>query len=120
MRILIVGAGIAGLVTAKVLRQVGFNVLVIDRAPDIGVERDALALDADDLRRSGSPPHEAIVSRQVCGGRPAKAVAAQYVRGFKKITPHNAYPHRKARQAESHLRNGLLAQVGPRCMDRKK
>ncbi len=31
-----VGAGVAGLVTAKVLRQRGHEVLVLDRAPDVG------------------------------------------------------------------------------------
>ncbi len=36
MRIGIVGAGVAGLSTAKVLRQVGHDVVVYDRAPDVG------------------------------------------------------------------------------------
>jgi cation diffusion facilitator CzcD-associated flavoprotein CzcO len=35
-RIAIVGAGVAGLSTAKVLSQVGHEVVVIDRAPDVG------------------------------------------------------------------------------------
>jgi dimethylaniline monooxygenase (N-oxide forming) len=36
MKIVIVGAGAAGLVTAKVLRGCGFDVAVIERTPDIG------------------------------------------------------------------------------------
>lgn len=36
MRIGIVGAGVAGLCTAKVLRQVGHQVAVLDRSPDVG------------------------------------------------------------------------------------
>ncbi|MET7398686.1 NAD(P)/FAD-dependent oxidoreductase [Dactylosporangium sp. NPDC005572] len=36
MRIGIVGAGVAGLSTAKVLRQAGHEVVVWDRAPDVG------------------------------------------------------------------------------------
>ena len=36
MRIVIVGAGIAGLVHAKVLHAAGFEVRVFDRAPDVG------------------------------------------------------------------------------------
>ena len=36
MRIAVVGAGFAGLSTAKVLRQSGFDVTVFERAPDVG------------------------------------------------------------------------------------
>jgi cation diffusion facilitator CzcD-associated flavoprotein CzcO len=36
MRVAIVGAGFAGLSTAKVLRQSGFDVTVFDKAPDVG------------------------------------------------------------------------------------
>ena len=36
MRVGIVGAGVAGLCTAKVLRQVGHDVVVFDRTPDVG------------------------------------------------------------------------------------
>jgi cation diffusion facilitator CzcD-associated flavoprotein CzcO len=36
MRIGIIGAGVAGLVTAKVLKQAGHDVVVFDRAPDVG------------------------------------------------------------------------------------
>jgi len=36
VRIGIVGAGVAGLATAKVLRQVGHDVVVYDRTPDVG------------------------------------------------------------------------------------
>jgi cation diffusion facilitator CzcD-associated flavoprotein CzcO len=36
MRIAIVGAGFAGLTTAKVLSQVGHEVLVFDKSPDVG------------------------------------------------------------------------------------
>lgn len=36
MRIGIVGAGVAGLATAKVLKQAGHEVLVFDRTPDVG------------------------------------------------------------------------------------
>ncbi|MEJ2889697.1 flavin-containing monooxygenase [Actinomycetospora aeridis] len=36
MRIGIVGAGVAGLVTAKVLTEVGHDVVVYDRTPDVG------------------------------------------------------------------------------------
>ena len=36
MRVGIVGAGVAGLCTAKVLRQVGHDVVVYDRTPDVG------------------------------------------------------------------------------------
>jgi Flavin-binding monooxygenase-like len=36
MRVAIVGAGVAGLVTAKVLDQAGHEVVVYDKAPDVG------------------------------------------------------------------------------------
>ncbi|WP_205347088.1 flavin-containing monooxygenase [Pseudonocardia broussonetiae] len=36
MRIAIIGAGVAGLTTAKVLQQAGHDVTVLDRAPDVG------------------------------------------------------------------------------------
>jgi cation diffusion facilitator CzcD-associated flavoprotein CzcO len=36
MRVAIIGAGVAGLVTAKVLRQAGHEVVVYDKAPDVG------------------------------------------------------------------------------------
>ncbi|MBA6436942.1 flavin-containing monooxygenase [Streptomyces sp. GMR22] len=36
MRIGIIGAGVAGLSTAKVLRQIGHDVIVFDRTPDVG------------------------------------------------------------------------------------
>lgn len=36
MRIGIIGAGVAGLTTAKVLKQAGHDVVVFDRAPDVG------------------------------------------------------------------------------------
>ena len=36
MRVGIVGAGVAGLVTAKVLTEVGHDVVVYDRTPDVG------------------------------------------------------------------------------------
>src|SRR5262249_45436725 len=36
MRVAIVGAGVAGLCTAKVLRQAGHEVTVYDKAPDVG------------------------------------------------------------------------------------
>jgi cation diffusion facilitator CzcD-associated flavoprotein CzcO len=36
MRVGIIGAGVAGLVTAKVLRQAGHEVVVYDKAPDVG------------------------------------------------------------------------------------
>src|SRR5580704_19302480 len=36
MRVAVVGAGVAGLVTAKVLRQAGQSVVVYDKAPDVG------------------------------------------------------------------------------------
>jgi len=36
MRVGIVGAGVAGLATAKVLRQAGHDVIVYDKAPDVG------------------------------------------------------------------------------------
>lgn len=36
MRIGVIGAGVAGLVTAKVLQQAGHEVLVVDKTPDIG------------------------------------------------------------------------------------
>ncbi|MGE0299890.1 MAG: FAD-dependent oxidoreductase, partial [Pseudonocardia sp.] len=36
MRIGIVGAGVAGLCTAKVLRAAGHDVVVWERAPDVG------------------------------------------------------------------------------------
>jgi hypothetical protein len=36
MRVGIIGAGVAGLVTAKVLRQAGHEVIVYDKAPDVG------------------------------------------------------------------------------------
>ncbi|TQS43687.1 flavin-containing monooxygenase [Cryptosporangium phraense] len=36
MRVAIVGAGVAGLVTAKVLSRVGHSVVVFDRTPDVG------------------------------------------------------------------------------------
>jgi hypothetical protein len=36
MRVGIIGAGVAGLVTAKVLRQAGHDVVVYDKAPDVG------------------------------------------------------------------------------------
>jgi glycine/D-amino acid oxidase-like deaminating enzyme len=36
MRVAIIGAGVAGLTTAKVLSQAGHEVLVHDRAPDVG------------------------------------------------------------------------------------
>jgi hypothetical protein len=36
MRVGIVGAGVAGLATAKVLRQAGHEVVVYDKAPDVG------------------------------------------------------------------------------------
>ena len=36
MRIAVVGAGVAGLCTAKVLSQVGHEVVVFDRTPDVG------------------------------------------------------------------------------------
>jgi cation diffusion facilitator CzcD-associated flavoprotein CzcO len=36
MRVAIVGAGVAGLATAKVLKQVGHQVVVYDRTPDVG------------------------------------------------------------------------------------
>ncbi|WP_405796503.1 flavin-containing monooxygenase [Streptomyces sp. NBC_01506] len=36
MRIGIIGAGVAGLATAKVLKQAGHEVLVFDRTPDVG------------------------------------------------------------------------------------
>jgi cation diffusion facilitator CzcD-associated flavoprotein CzcO len=36
MRVGIVGAGVAGLTTAKVLRQAGHEVVVYDKAPDVG------------------------------------------------------------------------------------
>ncbi|MGA8247757.1 MAG: NAD(P)/FAD-dependent oxidoreductase [Nocardioides sp.] len=36
MRVGVIGAGVAGLVTAKVLQQAGHEVIVVDKAPDIG------------------------------------------------------------------------------------
>jgi hypothetical protein len=36
MRVAIVGAGVAGLTTAKVLKQAGHDVVVYDKAPDVG------------------------------------------------------------------------------------
>lgn len=36
LRVGVIGAGVAGLVTAKVLRSRGHEVLVVDRAPDVG------------------------------------------------------------------------------------
>jgi cation diffusion facilitator CzcD-associated flavoprotein CzcO len=36
MRVAIIGAGVAGLATAKVLRQAGHEVIVYDKAPDVG------------------------------------------------------------------------------------
>ena len=36
MRVGIVGAGVAGLTTAKVLCQAGHEVVVYDKAPDVG------------------------------------------------------------------------------------
>ncbi|PVX59610.1 cation diffusion facilitator CzcD-associated flavoprotein CzcO [Rhodococcus globerulus] len=36
MRVAIIGAGVAGLSSAKVLKQFGFDVTVFDRAPDVG------------------------------------------------------------------------------------
>src|SRR6266568_1134905 len=36
MRIAIIGAGVAGLTTAKVLTQAGHDVTVFDKAPDVG------------------------------------------------------------------------------------
>jgi cation diffusion facilitator CzcD-associated flavoprotein CzcO len=36
MRVAIIGAGVAGLATAKVLRQAGHEVVVFDRTPDVG------------------------------------------------------------------------------------
>ena len=36
MRVAIIGAGVAGLVTAKVLRQAGHSVVVFEKAPDVG------------------------------------------------------------------------------------
>ncbi|GAA3827068.1 FAD-dependent oxidoreductase [Amycolatopsis tucumanensis] len=36
MRVAIVGAGISGLTTAKVLTQAGHDVVVFDRCPDVG------------------------------------------------------------------------------------
>jgi cation diffusion facilitator CzcD-associated flavoprotein CzcO len=36
VRIAVIGAGVAGLTTAKVLKQVGHDVVVYDKAPDVG------------------------------------------------------------------------------------
>ena len=36
MRVAVVGAGVAGLASAKVLHQLGMDVTVLDRAPDVG------------------------------------------------------------------------------------
>jgi hypothetical protein len=36
MRVAIVGAGVAGLATAKVLKQAGHDVVIYDKAPDVG------------------------------------------------------------------------------------
>ena len=36
MRVGIIGAGVAGLTTAKVLKQAGHEVVVYDKAPDVG------------------------------------------------------------------------------------
>ena len=36
MRIGIIGAGVAGLATAKTLKQAGHDVVVFDRTPDVG------------------------------------------------------------------------------------
>src|SRR5258708_38294454 len=36
MRVAIIGAGVAGLATAKVLSQAGHEVIVYDKAPDVG------------------------------------------------------------------------------------
>ncbi len=36
MRVAIIGAGVAGLATAKVLRQAGHEVVVFDKTPDVG------------------------------------------------------------------------------------
>ena len=36
MRVAIIGAGVAGLATAKVLQQAGHEVIVYDKAPDVG------------------------------------------------------------------------------------
>ena len=36
MRVGIIGAGVAGLATAKVLKQAGHEVVVYDKAPDVG------------------------------------------------------------------------------------
>ena len=36
MRVGIVGAGVAGLTTAKVLKEAGHEVVVYDKAPDVG------------------------------------------------------------------------------------
>jgi hypothetical protein len=36
MRVAIIGAGVAGLTTAKVLKQAGHDVVVYDKAPDVG------------------------------------------------------------------------------------
>ena len=36
MRIAVIGAGVAGLTTAKVLKQAGHDVVILDKAPDVG------------------------------------------------------------------------------------
>ena len=36
MRVGIIGAGVAGLATAKVLKQAGHEIIVWDKAPDVG------------------------------------------------------------------------------------
>src|ERR1700733_13560541 len=36
MKVAVIGAGVAGLVTAKVLRQAGHSVVMFEKAPDVG------------------------------------------------------------------------------------
>src|SRR5262245_31497831 len=63
MRILISGAGIAGLMTAHWLRRYGFSPIIVERAPSLvtgGYKIDVRGTALDVLRRMGA--HDAIVA----------------------------------------------------------